>query len=204
MTQIPEKTQEDDEVSEGRAGLDRVPRAAERVDRRQYGGAVVFEDEHPVVGSEGEIGYADDRRVVLVLENDDVIYSFGLPDVNECVANLAGVTARGRCPEWVAMVQIECAVEMYDKEGLVGREDRTCPVKRLDVESASLRAGGKGSDLKWVSVKKDEDWKREARGKKRTSCMKKRCAVQREDVVAPVGRARGTGAICHRASATEG
>jgi hypothetical protein len=108
------------------------------------------------VESEGEVGYADDRRVVLVLEDDGMIYSFGLPDVNKCVADLAGVTARGRCLEWVAMIQIECAVEMYGKEGLVGCEDRTCPVKGLDVKSASLRAGGKGSDLKWVSIKKDE------------------------------------------------
>lgn len=76
-----------------------------------------------------------------------MISSLGLPDINECVANLAGVTARGRCPEWVAVIQIERTIEMYDEEGLVGRENGARAVKGLDVKSASLCAGGKGRDL---------------------------------------------------------
>jgi hypothetical protein len=147
VAQVPEKTEEDNRLPESRASLDRVPWAAERIDWHQYSDAIIFKDECPVVKSEGGIGYADDRRVVFILEGNGVIYSLGLPDVNECVADLAGVTARGRSSEWMAMIQVERAVEMYDKEGLVSREDRTCTVERLDIESASLHAGGKGSDL---------------------------------------------------------
>jgi hypothetical protein len=124
-----------------------MPRAAKRVDRHQYGDAIVFESERPVLKSQGRVGYADDWGVVLVLEDDGVIYGLRLPDINECVADLAGVTARGRRSEWMAVIQVECAVEMDDEEGLVSREDRARPVERLDIESASLRAGGKGSDL---------------------------------------------------------
>jgi hypothetical protein len=91
--------------------------------------------------------YADDQGVVLVLEDNSVISSLSLPDINECVADLTGVTARGRCPEWVTVVQVERPIEMYDKKGLVGRENGTRAVKRLDIKCASLHAGGKGSDL---------------------------------------------------------
>lgn len=36
---------------------------------------------------------------------------------------------------------------MYDKEGLMSREDGTRPVKGLNIKCAGLRAGGKGRDL---------------------------------------------------------
>jgi hypothetical protein len=85
-----------------------------------------------------------------------VVHSLSLPDINECVAYLAGVTARRRRPEWVTVVQVECTVEMDDEEGLVSREDRAGPVERLDIKGASLCAGGKGSDLMCMSVRKDK------------------------------------------------
>jgi hypothetical protein len=134
MMQVPKETQKNDGLSEGHASLDQMPQAAERVDRHQYGDAVVLEDEDPVVGSEGEVGHANDRSVVLVLEDDRVVHSLGLPDINECIADLADVAARRRSPEWIAVIQIERTIEMYDEKGLVSREDRTRPVKGLDIE----------------------------------------------------------------------
>jgi hypothetical protein len=124
------------------------------------------------VKCQGRVGYADNWSVVLVLEDDGVIYGLRLPDVNECVADLASIAARRRCTEWVAVIQVECAVKMDDEEGLVSREDRAGPVEGLDIEGASLRAGGKGSDLMSMSVKKDkiESAKRVRRNE--TSCTK--------------------------------
>lgn len=72
----------------------------------------------------------------------------------------------------MTVVQIEGAVEMYDEERLVSREDRARPVEGLDVESAGLCAGRKGSNLKWVSVKKDGIGGAKRMRKEETSCMK--------------------------------
>jgi hypothetical protein len=64
VAQVPEETEKDNERSESCAGLDRVPRAAKRVDRHQYGDAVVFENDCPVMKSKRGVGNADDRTGV--------------------------------------------------------------------------------------------------------------------------------------------
>lgn len=118
---VPGKSRKVDDVCEGHAGLDRVPRDVEGVDGREDGGTMEAVDGRPVeVGAKAD-GITNGRTIVLVFKDPGMCLEFRLPDVDGGFANLACVAAGVGSVEWVAVIEVVFALELYDEERFVRR-----------------------------------------------------------------------------------